>query len=208
MMRIGIDLDNTLIHYDNAFITAAKERGLVPTNFSGTKQQVRDHIRTLTDGETKWQALQGYVYGKGITHAALFPGAVEFIAEALAHGHELFIASHKTEFGHFDPDKINLRDAAIGFLEAQGFFTTLGFNRANISFHSTRAEKVDKITALNLDWFIDDLVEVYEEAHFPATTRKILFHTLPPPLPAGPWQVCHSWQDIRSVIVCRPAGGL
>ncbi len=199
-LRIGIDLDNTIIHYDQAFLIAARERGLMPAEFSGTKQQVRDHIRTLADGETEWQKLQGYVYGKGIQHAALYPGVSEFIAMAHAGGHTLFIASHKTEFGHYDPENINLRDAARNFLESQGFFTTLGFRPEHLTFHATRREKVDKIATLALDWFIDDLVEVYEEPNFP-DIGKVLFHTSTTPAPAGSWQVCTHWQAITTMIL-------
>ena len=187
-MRLGIDLDNTIIDYDHAFLTAARERGLVAPDFSGAKQQLRDHIRMLPDGEITWQKLQGYVYGKGIKDAALFPGVTEFFARAA--GHEFFIVSHKTEFGHYDPEKINLREAATAFLAAHG----LGHVPA--SFHDTRAGKVEKIATLALDWFIDDLVEVYEEPHFPAAVKKILFHTSSTPAPEGSWQVCTDWNAI------------
>ncbi|MDX2073984.1 MAG: hypothetical protein SFX19_06440 [Alphaproteobacteria bacterium] len=199
-MRIGIDLDNTIIHYDNAFLVAARERNLLPADFTGTKQQLRDHIRTLPDGETQWQKLQGYVYGQGIAHAALYPGVKPFITQALGAGHTLFIASHKTEFGHYDESKTNLRDAAIAFLEAEGMFTLPGFGREHISFHPTRAGKVEKIATLSLDWFIDDLVEVYKEPHFPAHVKKILFHTSTTTPPAGDWQLCRDWQAITQTI--------
>lgn len=195
-MRIGIDLDNTIIHYDNAFLLSAKERELIPANFHGTKQQVRDHIRTLPDGETEWQKLQGYVYGKGIMHAHIFKDAKECIASLREAGHALFIVSHKTEYGHYDASKTNLREAALGFLGKHDFFTTLAFQPSDISFHDTRAQKVDKIVQLALDWFIDDLVEVYEEAHFPASTQRILFHTAHTQAPTGHWHACRSWQEI------------
>lgn len=200
-MRIGIDLDNTIIFYDNAFVAAAKERGLVPDGFSGNKQQVRDQIRTLPNGEIEWQKLQGHVYGKGITSASLFPGVANFIRKATADGHQLFIVSHKTEFGHYDDSRTNLREAALSLLEDNGFFSTLGFERANISFHATRSEKVDHILALGLDWFIDDLVEVYEEEHFPGQTRKVLFHTSALLAPAGHWQVCGDWENITTTVL-------
>ena len=54
-MRIGLDFDNTLIRYDDVFATAARDRGLVNANFSGNKQEVRDAIRLLPDGEFAWQ---------------------------------------------------------------------------------------------------------------------------------------------------------
>ena len=59
MRRIGLDFDNTIICYDNVFLSSAKERGLLRSDFSGAKQQVRDAIRMLPDGEIAWQTLPG-----------------------------------------------------------------------------------------------------------------------------------------------------
>ncbi len=199
-MRIGIDLDNTIILYDEAFLHAAQQRGLVAKDFSGTKQQLRDQLRTLPDGETEWQKLQGYVYGQGIMRASLYDGVKEFIARGISDGHELFIVSHKTEFGHYDESKTSLRTAAIDFLQAQGLFDSLGFKRENIFFAATRSEKVNTIATLSLSWFIDDLVEVYAEPHFPAQVQKILFHTAPSQPPMGDWQTCSDWFTITKKI--------
>ena len=187
-MRIGIDLDNTIIFYDNAFLAAALERGLVPYDFVGTKQQVRDHIRRLPNGETEWQKLQGYVYGQGIAGAKLFDGVQDFLR-----AHEVVIVSHKTEFGHYDETKTNLREAALAFLRVQNIHTP-------VHFASTRGEKVNIIASLGLEWFIDDLVEVFEEPHFPRDVQKILFHTADTPAPLGDWQVCRHWNEITKVI--------
>lgn len=198
-MRIGIDLDNTIIFYDHAFVRAALQQGLVPANFSGTKQQVRDIVRTLEDGERKWQALQGYVYGKGIGEASLFPGVAEFLEACRKKGkHEVFIVSHKTEYGHYDPDRVPLREAARAWLEARGIFSEI--LESNLHFAFTRGQKVDVIAALKLDWFIDDLVEVYEEKHFPALTKKILLHTASEPAPDGDFIVCADWQSIHDQV--------
>ena len=142
-MRIGLDFDNTLIRYDDVFQQVAVKRGLITTGLRGSKQQVRDAIRRERDGELKWQALQGYVYGKGIGGAALFPGVSEFLKRARAHGHVVLIVSHKTEYGHFDPEKINLRDAAMQWMEGQGFFTDIGFSISpgHVHFASSRSDK-------------------------------------------------------------------
>jgi hypothetical protein len=197
MMRIGIDLDNTIINYDNAFLTAAKLRGIINEQFTGGKQALRDHIRTLPDGETEWQKLQGYVYGKGINAATLFDGVEQFVTQAHNKGHELFIVSHKTLYGHFDADKINLRDAAIAFLAAKQF----PIIRKQIHFESTRFEKVRTIAKLELNCFIDDLVEVFEEAHFPPLCERVLFHASQTAAPNGDWVAYSSWDMIERAIL-------
>ena len=43
-MRIGLDLDNTLICYDQAFLRVGKEEGILPASFVGNKAVVK---RTL-----------------------------------------------------------------------------------------------------------------------------------------------------------------
>ena len=195
-MRIGIDLDNTIIFYDDAFINAARARGLIPSHFSGTKQQVRDHIRALENGETQWQALQGYVYGAGISQATLFDGVSEFFTRARSLSHELYIISHKTEFGHYDKERINLREAATHFLKQSG----LDIAPSHLLYNTTRSEKIEALAKLQLSWFIDDLVEVFEEPHFPPETKKILFHTAPNP-PSGNWISLRTWNDITSLLL-------
>lgn len=199
-MRIGIDLDNTLIHYDDAFVKGAIERELLPESFRGTKQQVRDTLRAKGDeGEIEWQKLQGYVYGSGIRHARLFEGADSFLRRAREAGAEIAIVSHKTEFGHYDPERVNLRDAARSWLDKHGFFAGDGYGLASESlfFESTRMEKIQRIAMLGFDWFIDDLVEVFEEPGFPAGIKKLLFSTLPAHMPPGDWVVCCHWSEIE-----------
>jgi len=201
-MKIGIDLDNTLIHYDAAFVGAAAARGLLPGNFAGGKQELRDALRAKGDeGEIAWQQLQGHVYGKGIGAAKLFAGADRFLQDCRSRGKEVVIVSHKTEFGHYDPDRVNLRDAARGWMRAQGFFRPDGFglSEANVHFEATRKAKVERIAALNCDAFIDDLFEVFEEPDFPKGVRQILF-SAPQLAPQGHWEVCASWDDIRRAV--------
>jgi len=79
-MRIGIDLDNTVIRYDRVFRAIAAERGLIPPGFGGDKQAVRDHIRTLPDGERRWTALQAEAYGPRLEDAELFSGVDDVLA--------------------------------------------------------------------------------------------------------------------------------
>ena len=149
-MRIGIDFDNTIIRYDDVFASAASARALLPADFRGGKQAVRDAIRLRPDGEQDWQRLQGHVYGTGIAAARPFPGVDDFLRRARANGVRVLIVSHKTEYGHFDPDRVNLRAAALQWLQAQGFFQPDGFaalDRRDVHFAATRAEKLARIGA-------------------------------------------------------------
>jgi hypothetical protein len=179
-VRIGLDLDNTLVCYEDVFVREAKQMGLVGDSWGGSKQQVKKELQSRPGGEQTWQALQGRVYGLCMGHATLFPGVASFLMRCTQRGDEVFIVSHKTEFGHFDKTKTPLRSAAINWMEAAGFFDPGRFNlpRENLFFLETRAEKVRKISALRLDIFVDDLEEVFLEPDFPLI-KKILFNREP-----------------------------
>src|ERR1700722_4260066 len=166
--RIGIDFDNTIISYQQAFLDAAAPGRLLPEGFIGTKQAVRDWIRLLPDGEREWMRLQGFVYGKGIGNAAPFDGVAEFLRRCHKQGDMVFIVSHKTEFGHFDSSGVNLRQAARDWMKTRGFFhhDEYGLSLENVYFEGTRAAKLDRIAALGCTHFIDDLEEVLCDPKF------------------------------------------
>ncbi|HWB49850.1 MAG TPA: hypothetical protein VG651_12130 [Stellaceae bacterium] len=199
--RIGIDLDNTLINYDGVFCSLAVAHGLIAAPATPTKAAVREAIRALPDGELAWQRLQGVVYGKGVRDALLFDGAEAFLRAARRRGCEVFIVSHKTEFGHYDPDRVNLRQAALAWMETQGFFAANGFGipSANVLFASTRAEKIAAIRELGVEVFIDDLPEVLEDSDFPAAVAGILFTGGAEAASAYPRAAAH-WRDITAMV--------
>lgn len=199
-MLIGLDFDNTLAGYDGVFASAARVRGLVPVHFSGGKAEVRASLRALPDGETEWMRLQGRVYGFHMPEAELIQGAATFMLRARAAGHRLAVVSHKTRFGHFDPDRIDLRQAARIWMRAQGFFDRFGLDEADVHFAETRAEKVERIAALGCDHFVDDLEEVFREPGFPAATTAWLF-TNGRGAEAGPWRALPHWSDLADAIL-------
>ncbi len=203
-MRIGIDFDNTLVDYDRVFVAAAKRQGLIPLDFTGTKQAVRDCIRRSSDGELAWQRLQGHVYGAGIGDATLFDGAGDFLGVCRTRGLEVFVVSHKTQFGHHDPTHVDLRRAALGWMKARGFFRPDGFAiaPAHVFFESTRAEKLARIRAAGCDVFIDDLVEVFADPGFPAEVRPILFAAT---ATLAGVAVCPTWRQVAETVFGGPA---
>jgi hypothetical protein len=105
--------------------------------------------------------------------------------------------SHKTEYGHYDPDRVNLRKAALDWMATQGLFDGVhAVPPQNVYFGSTREEKLKRIAALSLTHFIDDLEEVLTDPGFPPNTKRILFADSERP-PAAPYVVCPTWQDIE-----------
>jgi hypothetical protein len=199
-LHIGIDFDNTIIGYDEVFCTEAKRNGLIDKAFVGPKQAVRDAIRVLPDGERAWQRLQGQVYGKGITCAVVMPGLETFLERCKTERCAVSVVSHKTEFGHLDPDRVNLRKAALDWMTANGLAGDAHvIPAANIYFETTRAEKLRRIESLALTHFIDDLEEVLTDPGFPSCINRILLASSEPPA-AAPYAVCRTWQDIEHQI--------
>jgi hypothetical protein len=199
--RIGIDLDNTLINYDAVFCAFAKERRLLDSAVATSKAAIREALRAMPEGDLVWQRLQGAVYGKGVRHAVLFEGAAGFLQLARKQGCEVFIVSHKTEFGHFDPERVNLRDAALAWMKSQGFFRDDGFGipNENVLFTATRSDKIAAIAELDVEVFIDDLPEVLEDRGFPASVTGILFTAGGMAPSAYPRRFAH-WRDIAKTV--------
>jgi hypothetical protein len=202
MKRIGIDFDNTIVDYDAVFLTAAKERGLVDQEFRGGKETIREALRLMPDGENAWQSLQGYVYGKRITDAVMFEGFAAFLRLCRAQGHRISIVSHKTEYGHFDESRLNLRDAARSWMQVRGFFDQDGFGlrRDEVFFEGSRADKIERIAKLRLTHFIDDLPEVLDDPAFPRDVVPILFTNGTAPSASRSNAFAH-WCDIAGAIL-------
>lgn len=201
-LLIGLDFDNTLVRYDEVFLTSARSWGLIDDGFSGSKLAIRDFIRLLPDGELSWQRLQGHVYGKGIAAASLFAGADAFLRRCRAEGCRVAIVSHKTEYGHHDPERVNLRKAALDWMAAQGFFRSDGYgiSVADVFFESTRAQKLGRIARIRCSCFIDDLEEVLTDPKFPAGIDRILFSGDHVADPGAPYVICPTWQHIEERI--------
>ena len=122
-MRIGIDLDNTIIDYNLAFkkyIFAKKilipEKNLNKNNYL-TKSILKTKILKLKKGNIFWQKIQGQIYGKYINMADIYSGFKRFVFLSNLRNFEIFIVSHKTKYGHFDKSKTLLRNSAIKFLK-------------------------------------------------------------------------------------------
>ena len=75
-----------------------------------------------------------------------------FSAAAMFNKVPVVIVSHKTEFGHHDPDRVNLRDAARDWMAAHGFFHPNGFGIAPdaVYFEATRQDKLARIRQLGV----------------------------------------------------------
>lgn len=204
-MRIGIDLDNTVACYQDAFHAAAVEREFFrPDEVAFDKTSVRDHLRRL-GRDADFTELQGYVYGPGMKHVSLYPGLREALAALAAAGHELFLVSHRTRRPFAGPPH-DLHAHAREFLDAQGLIGPVrgGFAASNVFFELTKTEKVARIAKLGCHVFVDDLWEILTMEGFPATVRKVLFDPDGHHADAGPGvEVVRDWSSIADRLLAR-----
>lgn len=195
-LRIGIDFDNTVAGYDRAFTLEARRSGwLAPDLPVLTKRAVRDAVRALTDGETKWQMLQARVYGPRMAEAELIDGVDGFLERCAATRASVFIVSHKTRYATLDPDGVDLREAARAWLAVQ----LLPLAPEHVFFEETREAKLARIGALGCTHFIDDLEEIFAEAAFPAGVERFLLSAEARSAADG-IRPFRSWHDITSAI--------
>tara|TARA_Y100000589_G_C27117103_1_gene614722 strand:+ start:711 stop:1337 length:627 start_codon:yes stop_codon:yes gene_type:complete len=160
MLKIGFDFDNTLVNYDNIFYELASEKGLINQNIKKNKVSVRNYLREI-GREKDFTLMQGEIYGKKILEIKPCPELIKVLKKLICDGHEIFIISHKTKTPFIGP-KYDLHEAATKWLETNKFFYKdwVNFNPANVYFEETLSKKIERISNLNCDVFIDDLPEV------------------------------------------------
>ena len=184
---IALDLDNTIICYDEAFRTAASLLACLPAVGTPINKSSIKAAALAKGGNDLWTRLQGLVYGEQIGMATLYPGCADFVA---ASREEIVILSHKTQFPVLG-SRSDLRKAATTWLES----TPL----ANLPLHffDTREAKVAAIAALSPRAIIDDLPEVFLTPGFPSSTSFFLF---------DPVQAHADWSFTPRVISWSNAG--
>ena len=206
-LHVGLDLDNTIISYDSGFAAVAAEIGLLPAGHAlRTKEAVKSFLWALPDGEQVWMRLQGQMYGRHIDHGELYDGVPEFLRAMRAAGAKVSIVSHKTKYGHFDESRVNLWDAALGWLERRGLFDdAFGLRREDVHLRETREEKIATIGEIGCRVFIDDLPEVLLHPKFPARTIRIWFAS-DQPAESGHGLVPHrDWYSLLQAVRALPA---
>ncbi len=192
-MRLGIDLDNTIIDYTRAFPEAALAAGIAGLPLDEGKTALRDALRARPDGERQWMRVQALAYGPLIERAEPYPGVEAFFARARERGLELTIVSQKTAFAAAAPDGPNLRDCARAWLAARGLVRDDG---PAVFFEATRAEKCARIATLGLTHFIDDLIEVFADPSFARGCTRWLFAPEGAPADAPAERVFGTWAEL------------
>lgn len=197
---IGVDFDNTLVSYDRLLYRLARERNLIAENTPGQKKAIRDAIRHLDGGEAEWQKLQARAYGLRIREAELMEGVREFFVACRITRRPIAIVSHKglrpsrPEFG------VDLRAAALDWMQDNEFFDPRGMalKSSDVYFEASREAKIQRIASLQCAVFIDDLEETFGHPTFPASVERILFSSQRPQDPA--LRNMSTWHEISEYL--------
>lgn len=195
-MRLGIDLDNTIISYDKLFAQLATEVALVPPQVAPNKQAIRDYLRTQNQ-EDRWTELQGIAYGRRIEEAVPFEGVEDFMRRCVAAMVEWWIISHRTRHPYLGKP-VDLHAAARQWLFARGFITDVCSDRVKLEL--SREAKLISIAQCRCDVFIDDLAEFLSEPAFPAKTRRILFDPMDQNPDRPEYERAKSWNEIALLL--------
>jgi hypothetical protein len=197
MLCFGSDFDNTIIDYTHLFRPAALEFGIDVPASCLSKAALRDYIRTCPDGELIWQKIQARVYGPGIEKATLLYGFERFALACRRNRIPLYIVSHKTRFAAQDRT-VDLRMAAMGWMERKGFFLDdgLGLSPSQVFFEETRKEKIERIRGLGCTHFVDDMIEVLGDPHFPDKVTRLLLGGDTAKERSGGTVRCASWDEV------------
>ena len=143
-MRIGFDLDNTIINYDKSY----------SHYFSKKKSLKKIDIKKILFEKKlvkSWQSLQEKVYSKGLNQASCYPGVINFLYFLEKNKINFYIVSHKTK-KPYTGKKIDLRarkflkkdglDYAHGTGHGVGFFLNVHEGPQSISkFNSVKLEE-------------------------------------------------------------------
>lgn len=180
--HLGLDFDNTIVAYDDLFVTLLRERidGSLAADVPPSKLAIRDALRAA-GREAEWTEMQGLAYGARILSATPAPGVIDFIERAHAAGVTLSIVSHKTRVPYAGPP-VDLHAAARGWLEHHRLLVAdrTGLTPERVWLEETKEAKARRIEQLGCTHFIDDLPEFLSAPFFPETVIGLHY------APAGP----------------------
>jgi hypothetical protein len=201
-MRIGVDVDNTIICYDDVFASLAIANGFDIAR-TAQKSDVKRwfHDQEMYDDFTR---LQGQAYGSHISMAKVFDGVIAFLKEARGFACDVFLVSHKTEFPIIG-EQINLHESVKNFLITQEVVSHAGYEHTisleNVFLESSIEAKLQRIRSLNLNFFIDDLPNILSHRNFPEGVSRIFFSKIKGCDPALESVRFGSWAEITRRIL-------
>lgn len=194
--KIGIDLDNTIIDYDQLFYKEAFKKRLIPKKMDRNRIKIRNYIKKKS--VTKWKQLQSNIYSTYLDKAILRKGFIKFIIHLTKRGFNFCIISHKTKYPYIGK-KINLHNLSKKWIEnnINKKLKKYDCEIKKIFFETTEKKKIKKIINEKCDYFIDDLPSIL--ISLPKNFKKILIDPQKNYNKKSNFLVLNEWKNISKI---------
>ena len=162
-MRIGIDVDNTILDYSRGFLTEVRMLAGLEQTDNASKGDLKSVV-TKTHGDEEWTKIQGRVYSSVPSGVEIFAGFPELLGALIKAGHSISYMSHKSRHPIAGPP-IELRKPVTDYLYANKLISP-SQSAVSLTFFETKEEKISAIVDSSFDVYIDDLPEIIESVGF------------------------------------------
>ena len=177
--KFGFDLDNTIVDYSDSVERYCLDNSL---KMCKTILELRKLLQEADDSGNLWQIAQGWLYTDGLSYAKPAEGAIELCEYLRTNNFELFIVSHKTTHTPVFCGNKPLRSVATNWISSGGLSNYFP-STENIYYEASRELKINRIKSLDLGYFIDDLVQIFQDHNYPQEIVSFLLSPTPSHLP-------------------------
>lgn len=170
--KIGLDLDNTVIDYSEAYKYVSDMMKLnIPIK---TRSEIKNFFNDSVEGDLGWQKFQSILYTDAINYAQVSNGLYNFLEYCNLNEINLYIISHKTKKTSIRYNDLDLRKLALKWLKDNNIVPKY-IKLKNVIFKDSQKEKIQAINDLKINVFVDDLPEIINSNELNKETIGILF---------------------------------
>lgn len=137
---------------------------------------MRTLLQQVDDSGYRWQIAQGWLYTDGLSYAKLAQGLLDLCEYLRTNDFELFIVSHKTTHTPIFCGYKELHGVAANWI-SNGELSHYFAGTQNIYFETSRDLKIERIKSLGLHYFVDDLVQIFQDTNYPRNIVSFLLST-------------------------------
>jgi hypothetical protein len=193
--RFGFDLDNTIIDYSHSAIRYSELNSLKSIS---SVRELKTLLNQADASTIEWNRAQGWIYTVGLEFARLSTGILEFIYWLRQSEYELSIHSHKSKKTPRSSGELDLHSPMVKWLQESKLINYVDFNSA-LHFYETQDLKIIGLQNARIEYFVDDLVDIFRNPKYPSDVKSFLI----PPSPEQPTWVygVHSFEEIKELLI-------
>lgn len=163
-MKIVIDIDNTVVDYRKSLFNYLDQSNIFLKEINPKhKMNFIKSIIKKKYGDSFWQSIQAYIYSDLSNDVKFYNNCSCFIKKAFLANFEIYLLSHKTQFGLKQAKNINIRE--IAFKRISNWINEERIKECikEIIFTDTFEEKISFIKKIDPLIIIDDLLAIHIE---------------------------------------------